>query len=99
MDQEGENLGFQADTSITCQQLKPARKHLDEVLKRLDLVHSESKRMAHLRHTFFARFVRWNWFGKLILDHHPSIERAPCATALADLNQVVVGSQTFANAL
>jgi hypothetical protein len=51
MDHTGENPGFDADNSITYHQLKPARKHFDEVLKRLGLARSESKRMAHLRHT------------------------------------------------
>jgi hypothetical protein len=52
MDQRNENPGFHADNSITCLQLKPARKHFDVVLKRLDLAHGGSKRMAHSRHTF-----------------------------------------------
>jgi len=55
MDHIGDKPGFHADNSITCLQLKPARKHFDVVLKRLDLAHSESERMAHLRHTFLTR--------------------------------------------
>ena len=55
MDHIGDNPWFPADNSIICHRLKPARKHFDEVLQRLDLAHSESKRTAHLRHTFFTR--------------------------------------------
>src|SRR5215472_13832077 len=54
MDHIGENPRFHADDSITCLQLKPARKHFDVVLKRLDLARRDSKRTAHLRHTFHA---------------------------------------------
>lgn len=32
-------------------QLEPVRKHFGEVLKRLALTHSESKRTARLRHS------------------------------------------------
>jgi hypothetical protein len=39
-----ENPWFVADISITHLQLKPARKHFDEVLKRLDLAHRGSGR-------------------------------------------------------
>jgi hypothetical protein len=56
MDHIKENPGFHADNSIICLQLKPARKHFDVVLKRLALARSESKRMAHLRHTDFRAF-------------------------------------------
>ena len=54
MDHVRENLGFHADNSITYLQLKPARKHFDEVLKRLALAHSGSKRTVHLRHSPFV---------------------------------------------
>jgi hypothetical protein len=52
MDHIDENPWFHADNSITCLQPKPARKHFDVVLKRLELAHSGSKRTAHSRHTF-----------------------------------------------
>ena len=39
--------------------LKPARKHFDVVLKRLDLARIRSRRMAHLRHTFTALELVW----------------------------------------
>src|SRR5439155_22713976 len=55
MDRIGENPWFHADKSITYLQLKPARKHFDEVLKWRDLSHTVSKRTAHLRHTFSSR--------------------------------------------
>ncbi len=54
MDHKGENPWFHANNSITYLQLKPARKHLCQVLKRLDLARSGSKRTAHLRHTFLC---------------------------------------------
>jgi hypothetical protein len=47
MDYRSENPGFHADESITFLPLKPARKHFDEGLKKLDLARSESKRTAH----------------------------------------------------
>jgi hypothetical protein len=37
MDRIDENPWFHADNSVTCIQLTPARKHFDEVSKRLDL--------------------------------------------------------------
>jgi hypothetical protein len=55
MDRIDENPWFYADESIAYLQLKPARKHFDEVLTRLDLANSGSKRTAHLRHTFETR--------------------------------------------
>src|SRR5207248_1990426 len=51
MDRTGHNLWFHADNSITWLQAKPARKHFDEVLKRLDLAHIGSRHTAHLWHT------------------------------------------------
>jgi hypothetical protein len=69
MDCMGENSWLHTDYSITYHQLKPARKHFDVVLKRLDLAQIGSRRTAHLRHTSIAR---WNWLGELIVDH-PSI--------------------------
>jgi hypothetical protein len=52
MDRKGRNSWFHADESIAYLQRKPARKHFAEVLKRLDLAHTVSKRTAHLSHTF-----------------------------------------------
>jgi hypothetical protein len=60
MDHIKENTGFHAENSITCLQLKPARKHFDVVVKRLALVRMESKRMAHLRHIDFTRLNAGN---------------------------------------
>jgi hypothetical protein len=70
MDHIKEKLGFHAENSITCLQLKPARKHFDVVLKRLALARSESKRMAHLRHTDFHGFCPLKLVGTLIPDQH-----------------------------
>ncbi len=47
MDRNGKSSWFHADESITYLQLKPARKHIHQVLKRLDLAYTVSKRTAH----------------------------------------------------
>jgi hypothetical protein len=76
MDRIGENPGFHADNSITYLQLTPARKHFDEVLKRLALARIDSKRAAHLRHTCFRRSM-----SCLIADFR-SLVRAGAGTAI-----------------
>lgn len=51
MDHISENPGFHAENSITCLQLKPARKRFVLVLKKRELAHIGSNGTAHLRLT------------------------------------------------
>jgi hypothetical protein len=51
MDSVVQNPWFDADNSMAYLQLKPARRHIEQISKRLSLAHIGSKR-AHLRHTF-----------------------------------------------
>lgn len=57
LDHVGENPRFHADISITYPKLTPARKHFEEVLKRLGFAHIGSKRMAHYGTLFSGRRV------------------------------------------